>query len=86
MIRFESPDYQVVNVKKKSRARYAVGIKKGDILRFYIGGLAGISHRGNSYATDMVMTVNGKEKCGITQGELNGNFREIFDLKEVRRN
>lgn len=83
MVRFVSPPYKVTKVKRKSNARYAVGVKEGDVVQFYIGSL-GMSTYGGNYATGVLMTHNGKEKTRVTQGELNGNVMKIFDFEEVR--
>lgn len=79
-------DYKVVAVNKRSRARYALGVKVEDIitLNMTIEHTAkGGSSQGN-YALYARMDLNGLEKAWLSQNEI-PKLLDIFDLVEVKK-
>ncbi|HHT97702.1 MAG TPA: hypothetical protein GXZ90_07395 [Clostridiales bacterium] len=67
--------YVVDQVKKSSKARYAVGIKEKDEIKFVMKMES--SHR--NYVLYADMYVNGKFHCKISQNEFD-KFLLIFDV------
>lgn len=81
-ISFSSVNFKVVSILRKSKARYALGIKIGDVIYFHIEGLGHVNHRGGRDSTDIQMIVNNQHHTSIAQGELDKVIR-IFELKKV---
>lgn len=72
--------YIIDQVKKKSKARYAVDIAEGDKIRFVMQmeSTVGASGGGN-YVLYADMYVNDNFKCKISQNEFD-KFTSIFDV------
>lgn len=80
MVQFSTPEYKVIEILKKSKARYANGIKVGDTVKFEMGQLGG--RRGDKlYSTDITMFVNEECLTTVTQGEF-PKVLQIFELEE----
>ena len=70
MIKFESSKYEVLEVKRRSRARYAKGIKVGDIVQFKLDDEGSFVY------------VNNEKMSDVSKNEIYGNFLDVFVLKE----
>lgn len=81
-IKFKSLEYKVKEVKRKSKARYAVGIKEGDIIRFEVDleSTTGATH--GSYAIWFELFVNDIKKLNLSQNEV-PKMEIIFDLESI---
>lgn len=80
-VHFISPTYKVI-AKGKSKARYALGIEEGDLIKFLIEELGHIN-RGGRYSTEIKMYVNSNLHTTISQGEL-PKVLSALKLVEVR--
>lgn len=77
-ISFSSPRYRVIKILRKSNARYAKGVKVGDILTFSteIGRTTGASS--GNYALGVSIAVNGEYLALCSQNE----FLILFEEKK----
>ena len=74
--------YRVEKVNKVSKARYAKGIKKDDVLTFVMNVIRTVGASNGNYALMTELYVNRVLQCEISQNEM-PKMVEIFDLQEL---
>jgi hypothetical protein len=85
-IRMTSAPLTVTVIRRKSRARYAHGVRVGDLLELSVdierSARDFTSSKSGSYAFWFTLRVNGNPLAVLSQNEV-PKLEEIFELKEI---